>query len=957
MNKLLLIDGSSLVHRAFHALPLLSNSQGEYTNAVYGFINMLNRFLGQNPPDYLVICFDKSRITFRQQIAVDYKAHRKETASELRPQFSLLKEVLAASDLPWLELEGFEGDDLLGTLARQGREEGFLITLLSGDADLLQLVDEKTQVQLMKRGITATELWDLAHLRQHYGLDPRQLIDLKALMGDASDNIHGVPGVGPKTALELMHQFGDLENIYNRLEEVSKDKLRQNLADNREAAFISRRLAEICQNAPLETDWQQYRYIQPQPEKLRPIYERLGFKTLLAALTPTLTTIEQEASTKNKISVQSFREEKSFNNSALNTQHSALRSKTASWPPPEPPDHAEENNKEISDRAESASIIGGDYREISSLAEFAQLAREITAAGSCSIYLKWQGPAISGQLTEGAVLVNGKRKKEKGEREELSGADLSLEIVAYVFSLAGLIDQAKLLALKGVLEDPKIHKITANAKDLTVALAAYDIHPQGLVGDISLAAYLLNPGANSYEPEELAGLYQIKISPLFDPAAQLAQKARLILDLWPFLQRDLREDKLDKLYEDIELPLSQVLARMELAGVRVEGLGLRQMSAELQQHLENLSGDIFALAEEEFNINSPKQLGYILFEKMGLAPLKKTKTGYSTAAEVLEQLAGEQEIAQKILDYRSFAKLKSTYADGLAQLITKSGKLHTSYKQTVAATGRISSVEPNLQNIPIRLEQGRQLRRVFIPDQPDNLLLAGDYNQIELRVLAHISQDQRLIKAFIEGEDIHARTAAEVFGVAIEEVDSQMRRAAKAVNFGIVYGISDFGLARDLGIGKKEAKEYIDAYFDRYPGVAQYQKDIIKKGEADGYVSTIWGRRRYLPDLKSRNFNVRGFAQRMAMNTPIQGSAADIIKIAMVNIDRALREGGYKGRMILQVHDELIFDLPKDELEAFITLIPKLMENIFPAGVDFAVPLTVDLKVGPDWLNMEKCGS
>ncbi|MDR2713186.1 MAG: DNA polymerase I, partial [Clostridiales bacterium] len=873
MNTLLLIDGSSLVHRAFHALPLLSNSQGEYTNAVYGFINMLNRFLGQNPPDHLVICFDKSRITFRQEIAADYKAHRKETAPELRPQFSLLKEVLDASDLPWLELEGFEGDDLLGTLARQGREEGFSVTLLSGDADLLQLVDENTQVQLMKRGITNIESWDLARLRQHYGLEPRQLIDLKALMGDASDNIHGVPGVGPKTALDLMHRFGDLDNIYNKLEEVTKDKLRQNLADNREAAFISRRLAEICQDAPLETDWQQYRYTQPRPEKLRPIYQRLGFKTLLATLTE-------------------------------------IEPKTASWPPPEttswpPADGAGHQIAKDTDQ----EVREESFQEINELENFSILNQEISAAGGCSIYLEWHGPALLGNLTGGAVLVKEKRKEEKGKREELGIDKMPSESAIYVFALAGAIDQAKIIALKEVLEDPGICKITTNAKDLTVALAAYDIHLRGLTGDIALAAYLLNPGINSYEPEDLAPKYQLPLS-VTNP---LAQKARLIQDLEPKLTQELAENGLDKLYREIELPLCQVLARMELAGVRVEGAGLRRMSAELQQHLDKLSSEIFALAETEFNINSPKQLGYILFEKMGLPSVKKTKTGYSTNAEVLEQLAGEQEIARKILDYRSFAKLKSTYADGLAQLITKSGKLHTSFRQTNTATGRLSSVEPNLQNIPIRLEQGRQLRRVFIPDQPDNLLLAGDYNQIELRVLAHISRDQRLIKAFIEGEDIHARTAAEVFGVTIDQVDSQMRRAAKAVNFGIVYGISDFGLARDLGIGRNEAKEYINAYFDRYPGVAQYQEDIVKQGEADGYISTFFGRRRYLPDLKNRNFNLRSFAQRMAMNTPIQGSAADIIKIAMVNIDRALREGGYAGRMILQVHDELIFDIPQEE--------------------------------------------
>lgn len=854
MTKLLLVDGSSLLHRAFYALPILSNSAGQYTNGLHGFMIMFNKMREKQQPDYAVICFDKGRVTFRNEISAEYKAQRKETPSELRGQFELIKELLLAAGLAWEELEGYEADDLLGTLARAAGAAGFTVEIFSGDKDILQLIDENVTVYLTKRGISDVERWDEARFWQTYGLPPAGLIDIKALMGDSSDNISGVPGIGEKTALKLLGQFGSVEELYARLPEVESVKLRAKLSDNREAAFTSRRLATIDTSVPLAIEWPRYALPLEPTEQLRAFYEKLELRQLLRSLPPPKQVLP---------------------NTGQQTIFAA------------PSPHQEELFALL-------GIIGQQ--------------------SSCSIAM----------LPKGAGLA-----------------------IAAGSSVA-LLETKKICPdfLAAILQNPAIQKQTIQAKEISLYLMERGLELQGLKDDAAIAAYLLDAVAVEAWADVLAAQYGLPLPARDDAAAT----ALLLSELAAAQRKELVKRGLLSLYENVELPLTQVLAGMERQGIRVEKEKLTQMSVLLSQNAEKLQERIYELAEEEFNINSPKQLGQILFEKLGLPPLKKTKTGYSTDAEVLEQLAGTFEIARVILEYRSCFKLKSTYTDGLRPLIDKEGKIHTRFNQTVTATGRLSSVEPNLQNIPIRQEMGRRIREVFTADAADDLLLAADYNQIELRVLAHISKDAGLQEAFLCGEDIHARTAAEVFGLKPQQVDAAARRQAKAVNFGIVYGISDYGLSRDLGISRAAAHDYIERYFKRYPGVAEYQRQVVENGKREGYVTTLLGRRRPLPELNSSNFNLRSFAQRMAINTPIQGSAADIIKLAMLAIARELKARGLRSVMILQVHDELIFNMIPAEQEILPALVKELMEQALP----LSVPLTVDLKVGRNWNEMEK---
>jgi len=884
-KKLLLIDGSSLIHRAFYALPLLSNAQGEYTNGVYGFMMMMKRMLRQDNPDLAVICLDKSRVTFRNQIAADYKATRKETPAELRGQFELLKEILPPYGIACEELEGYEADDLLGTLASLGARQGWQVEIFSGDKDVLQLVDKDIHVYLTKKGISETEHWDEAKVIEHYGLNPSQLIDLKALMGDASDNISGVPGVGEKTALKLLHQFGNIENIYQRIDEVENVKLRQKLIDNKEEAFRSRLLATICREVPLAVPMENYLYTGPDPEKLLPLYKRLQFRGLVKELEEQIDRHKRELD----------REQSLF---------------------PEPWETGGQG------AADENSFVTLDQKTVG------DLIKKIRQAGKMSLYLQWQGPPLQGDILAcGLALPDGE---------------------SYAFEKANA--EAVLALLTDVLVDPRIAKMTIDSKEAILLLQEYDINLKGIISDAALAAYLLDPAAAAYGLEEICSIYNVPYANA-DGLAAAAHKAAVLYLLCGELEKRIAAYEMEKLYHEVELPLAAVLARMEQNGIKVEKEKLEDYSKKLEAEAQRLTAEIYEAAGETFNINSTKQLAYILFEKMQIPSLKKTKTGYSTDSEVLEELAVTYPIASKILEYRACTKMKSTYADGLRHLIDpKTGKIHTTFKQTVTATGRLSSVEPNLQNIPVRTELGRSFRQVFIPEKEGNLLLAGDYNQIELRILAHITGDEKLCQAFYSKEDIHARTAAEVFGLDISEVTSDLRRQAKAVNFGIVYGISDYGLSRDLGISRAQAHDYIQKYFARYPGVARYQKEIIEQGRDKGYVSTLLGRRRYLPDLASANFNLRSFAQRMAINTPIQGSAADIIKIAMVDIARAMEEKCMRSKMLLQVHDELIFDMVPKERETLPLLVRELMEK----AVELMVPVTIDMKVGINWFQMEK---
>ncbi|MCI8336307.1 MAG: DNA polymerase I [Peptococcaceae bacterium] len=876
MDKFLLVDGSSLLHRAFYALPVLTTQGGEYTNAVYGFIMMLNKVISQEQPDYLCVTFDKSRHTFRTEKYADYKGTRKETPSELKPQFQLVKEVLDALSIHWEELDGYEGDDILGTLAAWGKTENMVNHILTGDRDLLQLINGHTTVYLTKKGITDIRAYDEAALLEQYALSPAQIIDMKALMGDSSDNIPGVAGIGEKTATKLLHEFGDLNSIYERIDEVKPEKLKEKLVTGKEVAYLSRELATILCEVPMEKSRDLFAFRQPDYEKLVSLYQRLEFHSLLKAL--------QE---KVKDSEDVF-----------------AASQEQSWSFP--------------------------YREIFTVKEIQAAAERIKAAGAMSLTLLLQGRALAGD-----VLAVG----------------IGWENEAVGFVVNGWLEKEKLIALGEILADETIRKYVVDGKEAYVALAQNGISLKGVTEDVALAAYLLNPTTGKYAIGEIAGQYVGMIKDEENLALKAAQGCGLIATLVPTLQGKLEQDQMLALYREIELPLSMILAQMELNGVKVDKEQLVDFSQKLSKEIDILAKDIYQLAGKEFNINSPKQLQEILFQDLGLTPIKKTKTGFSTDGEVLEQLIEAHPIIEKILDYRAYAKLNSTYAIGLQEAVSPvSGYLHTSFNQMVTATGRLSSTEPNLQNIPIRMEMGRQIRKVFIPKQEGNLLLAADYSQIELRVLAHISEDPVLCKSFLEGEDIHARTAAEVFEIPLEQVDAAMRRKAKAVNFGIIYGISDFGLARDLGIGRKEAKLYIEKYFQRYEKISAYFENIVEQGKADGFVSTILGRRRYLPELASKNFTVRNFGKRLAMNSPIQGSAADIIKKAMILTAQAMKENQLQSQMILQVHDELIFDMAAEEQHILIPLVKECMEQ----AVSLKVPLIADMKMGPNWYDMKK---
>ncbi|SHK01963.1 DNA polymerase I [Desulforamulus aeronauticus] len=873
LDTLIVIDGNSLIHRAFHAIPLLTNSQGVITNAVYGFTNMLLKILNEQEPGLVAVAFDKGKITFRHQDYADYKGTRKATPDELRPQFILARDVLRAMRIPYFELEGFEADDLIGTIASQAEATGLNVLILTGDRDALQLVSPKTKVLLTRKGITELEIFDEGKVWDKYGVTPSQIIDLKGLQGDPSDNIPGVPGIGEKTATTLLKDYGHVEEILAQLDHLSP-RLQKLLRGKEDIALLSKKLATIIRDVPMELDLSECSWRGPDQHKLLELFKELEFKSLIKQLT------NSPASKKEKTS----------------------------------------SNKLVSNLPELETYQVG-YQTVTTQEERDEILVQASHSGKVALLLT----GVRGQGIAAFYLA-------------VPDQDI------YLLRVADDLD-SNLTVLRALCENSEIKKIFHDAKDAIWLLQQQDIVLKNLYFDTMVAAYLLNPTAANYDVNDVA-LEHLNIILPAEGETALAAQAESILRLGKVLYDKLAERDEDRLYQEMELPLVQVLAEMELAGVAVDKQGLKDMSAELYQAIETLSARIHELAGENFNINSPKQLGQILFEKLKLPVFKKTKTGYSTDAEVLEKLAEEHEIVALILEYRQLAKLKSTYADGLAALVdAKTGRLHSTFHQTVTATGRLSSAEPNLQNIPIRLESGRRIRKVFIPRQRGNLLLTADYSQIELRILAHMSQDNSFLEAFRLGQDIHTRTASEVFGVPLDLVTSEMRSRAKAVNFGIVYGISDFGLARDLKVSRQEAKSYIDNYFARCPGVRRYIDRVIQEAKTQGYVNTLLNRRRYLPELFSKNFNIRNFGERAAMNTPIQGSAADIIKLAMVKINKELKEQQMQAQMILQVHDELIFDTPETEVETLIKLVRECMEN----ALVLDVPLDVDIKLGLNW--------
>lgn len=873
-RKLVLIDGNSIAYRAFFALPLLNNNNGIHTNAVYGFTMMLMKILEEEKPTHVLVAFDAGKTTFRHQTYSEYKGGRQKTPPELSEQFPFIHELLKAYHISSYELENYEADDIIGTLSLTAEQEGYDVKVISGDKDLTQLSSENITVGITRKGITDIEEYTPSHILEKLGITPEQIIDMKGLMGDSSDNYPGVPGVGEKTALKLLKEFTTLENLLSSIDQVSGKKLKEKLIEYQDQAVMSKKLATIERQAPIEVKLEQIEYGGCDREKVITLFKELGFQSLLdkmgdAAAEPEHQELETiEYNIPDEITADIFSAESSFYIEILD------------------------------DNYYYADIIGFS-------------------------------------------IVN-----EKGN-----------------FYLP--TDQAlHSAAFKEWAEDESKKKIVYDFKRSEVSLRRCGIHLTGVTFDTLIASYITDPSQTIDDLSSIAKRYGIqtiqsndsfygkgakrKIPQAHELAMHLVRKCQAMAGLRDHLENDLMKNEQDWLFHELEMPLSLILADMESTGVRVDTERLRSMGEEINEKLTVIENNIYEMAGEKFNINSPKQLGTILFEKLKMPVIKKTKTGYSTSADVLEKLAPDFEIIEQILHYRHLGKLKSTYIEGLLKVVDpKTGRVHTRFNQALTQTGRLSSTDPNLQNIPIRLEEGRKIRQAFIPSEKDWVMFSADYSQIELRVLAHISGDEKLIQAFREDSDIHTKTAMEVFHVNRDEVTANMRRQAKAVNFGIVYGISDYGLSQNLGITRKAAGQFIDRYFKTYPRVKEYMNDIVQLAKQKGYVTTLLHRRRYIPEITSRNFNLRSFAERTAMNTPIQGSAADIIKKAMIDMAAAIKEQGLKSRLLLQVHDELIFEVPPEEIETLKHLVPEIMGN----AIQLDVPLTADYAYGPTWYD------
>ena len=871
--KFMVIDGNSILNRAFYGVRLLTNHDGLPTNAIYGFLSTLFRLQDEYTPDRTIVCFDVKEKTFRHQKFDSYKATRKGMPDELAAQLPVMKEVLDALGIIRCEKGGYEADDLIGTISRKAEEQGDDCLIVTGDRDSLQLVSAHTTVHLVssKGGQDTSRDITPEAFREEYGFDPIRLIDLKALMGDSSDNISGVPGVGEKTAMNLLHTFGSLDEVYRHLDapEIKKG-LRDKLTNGEQAARDSYWLATIERDAPLPIDMQALPDVQMDRDALYDLLTRLEFKSFLTRLG--LSKTEAPA-----------------------------------------PTAAERKRVELTD-LESAQ------KQLDVLTEFSAV--PLFAAPGLRAF------ALLAQDT--VYLLSS---------DSFSVADWDT-VTARLF--AGEI--------KLVMHD---------AKPTYVELLEAGLAAQGVLFDTSIAAYLLDPTASAYDLERVALSYLSRELPKVDLIAEdafsplggrdsalaaMTANVEAIADIYAEASARLEEQGMHKLFFEMEMPLMTVLAEMQQAGCKADADQLCAFGEQLDTRIAALTEQIYEAAGHEFNIQSSKQLGVVLFEELGLPYKKKTKTGYSTSAEVLESLAGYHPMIADVLEYRQLTKLKSTYVDGLLKVIAPDGRIHSHFQQTVTATGRLSSVDPNLQNIPVRTELGRELRRMFVAEQ-GRVLVDADYSQIELRVLAHVADDDAMIEAFRGGQDIHATTASKVYGVPVEEVTPQMRSSCKAVNFGIVYGISDFSLAQDIGVTRKEAAAFIQSYLDTYPGVHHYMESIKQSARESGYVETLFGRRRALPELNSKNFNLRSFGERAAMNTPIQGTAADIIKIAMLRVRDRLKAEGFEARLILQVHDELILEAPEHEAERAAALLREEMEH----AAELRVPLVAEAKIGHSW--------
>ena len=874
MNKLLLIDGNSIMNRAFYGIPDMTTNDGRHTNAIYGFLNIILKVIEEEQATHICVAFDLKKKTFRHEMYEAYKGTRKGMPEELHEQMPRIKEILQAMHIRIVEQEGFEADDLIGTLSKKGEREGFAVTILSGDRDLLQLATDTVLVRIpkTKHGKTEVEDYYAKNVVETYGVTPLIFIDMKGLMGDTSDNIPGVPGIGEKTAAKLLAEYGDLDGVYAAVDSMKASKMKQNLIENKDLAYLSKTLATIKLDCPIPFEFSEATYHDPFNAEAYTLFEDLELKSFY-----------------KRFSVEK-KEELTF--------------KTV-----------------LIDEIDGYNVL---------LAKL-QKAKEVSFA-----WITQDGEALGV-----AVCM-----------------DLEhVYLIRFIMFITEAMVADNLLALS---RDYQVQLACMHVKKL---LSFLDFHEEDAVFDAGLAAYLLQPNQSEYEYDTLAKVYLDVTLPsekemlgkeklgYFSFEDEKVQKWMAYQAIVPYkiksvLREKLKETGMESLYDEMELPCLYALYEMEKNGIRVDGEALHQYGKKLRTRIEELTAEIHAMAGEEFNINSPKKLGEILFEKLGLKNGKKTKTGYSTSAEVLEKLTNAHPIIPKILEYRQLTKLNSTYAEGLAGYIRADGRIHGKFHQTVTVTGRISSADPNLQNIPTRMPLGREIRKVFIPEE-GSVFVDADYSQIELRVLAHMSGDAALIAAYQADEDIHAITASQVFDVPLDQVDSTLRRKAKAVNFGIVYGISSFGLGQDLDISRKEAEGYIEKYFATYGKVKEFLDRTVEDAKKNGYTVTMFGRRRPIPELASSNFMTRSFGERAAMNAPVQGTAADIIKIAMVRVNRRLKEEHLQSKLVLQIHDELIIETKKEELE----IVQKILVEEMMHAADLAVPLLVDANVGDSWYD------
>ncbi len=874
MNKLLLIDGNSIMNRAFYGIPDMTTNDGRHTNAIYGFLNIILKVIEEEQATHICVAFDLKKKTFRHEMYEAYKGTRKGMPEELHEQMPRIKEILQAMHIRIVEQEGFEADDLIGTLSKKGEREGFAVTILSGDRDLLQLATDTVLVRIpkTKHGKTEVEDYYAKNVVETYGVTPLIFIDMKGLMGDTSDNIPGVPGIGEKTAAKLLAEYGDLDGVYAAVDSMKASRMKQNLIENKDLAYLSKTLATIKLDCPIPFEFSEATYHDPFNAEAYTLFEDLELKSFY-----------------KRFSVEK-KEELTFE-----------------------------------------TVLIDDIDGYNALLAKLQKAKEVSFA-----WITQDGEALGV-----AVCM-----------------DLEhVYLIRFMMFITEAMVADNLLALS---RDYQVQLACMHVKKL---LSFLDFHEEDAVFDAGLAAYLLQPNQSEYEYDTLAKVYLDVTLPsekemlgkeklgYFSFEDEKVQKWMAYQAIVPYkiksvLREKLKETGMESLYDEMELPCLYALYEMEKNGIRVDGEALHQYGKKLRTRIEELTAEIHAMAGEEFNINSPKKLGEILFEKLGLKNGKKTKTGYSTSAEVLEKLKNAHPIIPKILEYRQLTKLNSTYAEGLAGYIRADGRIHGKFHQTVTVTGRISSADPNLQNIPTRMPLGREIRKVFIPEE-GSVFVDADYSQIELRVLAHMSGDAALIAAYQADEDIHAITASQVFDVPLDQVDSTLRRKAKAVNFGIVYGISSFGLGQDLDISRKEAEGYIEKYFATYGKVKKFLDRTVEDAKKNGYTVTMFGRRRPIPELASSNFMTRSFGERAAMNAPVQGTAADIIKIAMVRVNRRLKEEHLQSKLVLQIHDELIIETKKEELE----IVQKLLVEEMMHAAELAVPLLVDANVGDSWYD------